>query len=401
MRPSPIGAQVLLRTCLLVALVVPSLFSQRLMLDETRVTLAPMFQRIRFGKSVAQDSLSVRGLSQTSAQFSVSAPLTSSWKLDATVAYGSGSVDGSDASRAARTLTLSGLTDTRVRVTGRPLGEALTVILGVNIPTGRTGLSSREVEALRVIGAPAFRLSVPTLGLGTAGTAGLVYSWRAGAWALGTGLGYEMRGSYAPIEGAIAGVGASTTLDPGDLVRVSFGADRLIGEQRFSMLLASEFFGEDLARSSGAGGGGTNSTFRLGPAVSATAQLGLAVRGFRRLTAYASSRYRSSYRDGAGATVSGSSGTQVDVGIEGVRGGATGLALVGSVVGRLDSGLGASETITTAGILGVTAMLGLAMPAGRVTLQPFIQGSVSSMTTGTLSTTASGMGAGVTMTVRR
>jgi len=375
--------------------------AQRLLLDETRITLAPAFQSIRFGQALAQDSLRVTGLTQFSTQFSASVPITSAWKLDVTVGYGTSAVTAADSARVSRNQSLSGLTDTRLRISGQPFGEAMTIVVGVNAPTGRTKLTSEDVAALRVVGAPVFRLAVPTLGVGPGGSAGIVYAFRAAGWAIGAGAGYEMRGKYSPIDAVIFNVPTSSTLDPGDLIRLSLGGDRVIGQNRLSMIVAAEIFSSDQTRAAASGRPDVASSFTLGPSISATAQLAVAAKGFQRMTAFGSARYRSAFQDGTGATVAGSSGTQLDVGIEAVKGGTTGIALIGSLVGRVDSGLSVDESITTAGIAGGTAMLGVVIPAGHVSVQPFIQGSVSSLRTGAVSTSANGFGAGITMTVRR
>lgn len=384
------------------AIVATPCVAQRLLLDDTRITLTPGAQRVTLGAPLAHDNGTLTGLTQSTLQFGTSVALTSQWTLDATVAFATGRVSFTDSTGAAADLTLSGLADTKVRMSGRPLGDAVTIVVSANLPTGRTRLSETQLSALRVVGSPALRLTVPMLGLGPGGSAGIVYSFRLGAWAVGTGASYEMRGQYSPLEGAIVGVNATSQLDPGDLVRASIGADRVIGQHRLSTMVSTEFFGNDNVRTiiTGVPESGPARTYQLGPTVSASAQLAIATTRVQRLTAFLSSRYRTRTRGEAGVRLGGSAGNQLDAGIEVVTGSPRGIGVVTSLQGRWDTGLGIDRSITTAGVVGASLTTGVVLPFGRLVVQPSVNGGASSLSSGAGRTGAITLGGALTMTVR-
>ena len=365
--------------------------------NEVTTTVGGSFSHWQFSTAAPQDSLAVSRVSQLgvpiSAAFSIGR-----WTFDAGFAVAAGKVKLSNG----RSLDLNGITDVRIRAVGHLVSDHLLLTLGVNAPSGRTKLAGNEVDAIRVLGAPALRMPVTNLGIGPAGTVGLVFATRAGAWSLGVGASVEGRGKYAPIESKIAGVTLPTDLHPGNTFRGSIGLDRIVSSARFSLLLATEVFSRDRIELRAPGGGGAVTTsYRLGPQFLATGFLELGVRGFRALTVSFADHYRTAFAGPSGQKVAGSSGNVAALGIEGITGVAGRTGILFRLDGWVDSGLEVDNSITTAAMNAVGLTLGLSIPAGRATIQPFVRGQIGRLDTGPVSTTATGFGAGLKLVFDR
>lgn len=374
----------------------PRVAAQGRLPNEVRSSIGGAFNLWRFAHPVAQDSLSVSRVSQIA--IPVSAAFSAGrWTFDAGFAYASGRVELADG----RTLDLSGATDVRLRAVGRVVGDNLLLTFGATLPTGRTRLVGSEIDAIRVLGSPALRLPVTNLGTGAAGTIGLVYATRAGDWNVGVGASFEGRGSYAPIESRVAGVSVPTDLHPGSTMRGSLGLDRTFARSRLSLLFAGEVFSHDRIEITTPGGVAVQSTYQLGPQFSAIGFLELGVGGFRSFTLSAADRYRTSFTGLDGRKAAGSNGNVFEAAVEGVSGMAGRTGLVFRVDGRLDSGLEIDNTITTAAMTAIGLTLGLSIPAGRATLQPFVRGQIGTLDVGPASTSATGFGGGLKLVFNR
>lgn len=356
-------------------------------------TAQPTYQAWSFAEAIVQDSLRVSRVTQLAVPIGVSVPLGSNWAFDLVGAYVRGVVeqDGGGGQ-----LTLNGPTDLRARIVGRLAGDQLLFTAGATVPTGKTGLAGSELEAQRLIGAPILRLPAPALGTGFGATAGLVMARRAGPWALALGTSYEVRGAYQPVESAIVGVTASTDLDPGDAIHFSVGADRLVGQHRLALMVVGDVYGDDqvsLASSTGS----EASTYRLGPTVRAMVQVDLAARGFRELGINAQVRHRSAFTGIEGSKVAGSSGTVIDFVVNAVRGRPGAFALIVRADAMIDSGLEVDNSLATAGGSVAGALLGLSVPAGQGTIEPFVRWQTGRIDTGPASTSASVLTAGLSL----
>jgi hypothetical protein len=184
-------------------------------------------------------------------------------------------------------------------------------------------------------------------------------------------------------------------------VRFSIGADRLVGRGRFSMLLATDVYGEDRLTVTGTGQTPTEATYRLGPQVSLNAFLDLGVRGFQRFTLGLADRYRSKFTAADGSKAAGSSGNLLDLSVDAMTGGGGARrGVFGQVHARLDSGLDVDNTITTAAATTAGLRLGIWQQAGRAIVQPFASIAVGRIDAGPLETSAFGWGGGLTVTIR-
>ena len=368
--------------------------------------VGPTYERWTFGDGVYQrtiaggDSVRIESASQLTVPIAVRVPLGERWTVDLSGAYANGTV-----SLAARDTALdvdryevNGLTDLRLRATGRVIGDNVVVTLGVNVPTGKTSLNSEEFSAMRVLAAPAFAFQTPTLGLGAGGTVGIVYAREAAGWAWALGGSYELRNSYDPV----TFVGE---MNPSDAVHLSVGGDGLIGRHGMTVALSADIFTKDrlttLELAEGAEGvaAGTVET-QLGPIVMLDWQLRLASARFRELTLYAVDRYRTKYkRDGV--SVDGSSGNYLDTGVRSVLPIARSSAILTHLNVRNHTGLKSDVTLATAAITSAALTLGLVQDLGRgYSLQPFARGQTGRIKTGNNSGSVQAFAAGVTLGLR-
>ena len=373
-------------------------------------TLGIMYQNWSFSDGIPQptrtgdEEVIIDHASQFSFPLGVRVPLGENWTIDLSSAYSSGRVvlAGIDPELNTSEYRLSGITDTRVRATGR-LTPGISLTLGLNIPTGKTSLDAEEFSAFRVLAAPPLSFQIARLGNGFSGTAGVVLSRQLGeAWAGALGISYEMRGTYDP--GVLIAALSSSDYSPGDALRISLGLDGLVGENGMTLGLSADFYpNQDRVTAPELNGGFLTS--RLGPVLTADWQLRLGVSGFRELTLYAVDRYRTKYRTGTSdipdEPVEQSSGNYLDAGIRSViaAGAATGVLAVANF--RHQTGLEADNTLATAGIASGALTLGVVRElGGGYSVQPFLRGQVGRISTGGESSTGVGYGGGVTLGLR-
>lgn len=376
------------------------------------------YESITFGGSgLAQtafgglDSTRITRVRQFTFPITAAMPLGAGWRLDVTTLYSSGTVTYTDpsAGNATRTATLSGVSDVRVRATGRVVGDGLIVTLGANAPTGRTSLNTVEFSSLRILSSPALGMGSTPVGSGPSGTVGVVLPQQVGDWSMAYGMSYEFRGRYQPIAALSAG-SSSADFTPGGVVRASVSGDRTVGPHRLSIAMATDVFTEDKLKSessadtSGKGGGRSVATVRLGPVFSADAQLQIAAPRVRELLAYTSYRWRAPFaRDGK--TVERSSGQYVESGVRSAWPLAPGRDFMVSGDVRWQSGLGIDLGLPTAGVTSGGATLGLSLRRGLAAVQPYVRVQAGSLTQRTATVNKptqafSGAAAGVVFTSR-
>lgn len=355
------------------------------------------------------DSVRVRGARQVTFPVTAAVPLGSSWTVDVTSVYAAGTVTYDAAGPGGahrRTATLAGPSDVRARATGRLAGDALIVTLGANAPTGRTRLDAAQLTAVRVLAAPALGLGVPPVGAGASGTVGLLTARRAGAWAVAGGASYELHGSYAPFGALVAGA-PTTDFQPGDVLRVSLGADRLVGRHRLSVSVAGDFFGTDRLRAGATPvvpneppNARSVSSVRLGPELGADAQLRLAVPGTREAVLHVSNRWRARFaRDGV--TVEGSSGDYLDGGARTTLPMTPHTDLLLGADARWQSGLAVDDALLTARAAAGGLTVGVVRRAGGLTVQPFARAQAGRVRAGRRASAATtGAALGITALAR-
>jgi len=340
-----------------------------------------VYEQVRFGGEgllqggvAGADSTRITQATQITFPISAAMPLGRNFTLDITTIYSAGEIRFTSAvGGAERTASLTGLSDVRVRTSGRFFDDALIFTVGVNAPTGRTELDSAEVAALRVLAAPALALGAVPLGSGLSGTVGLLTAQQVGNWAVAAGAAYEYRGTFQPVA-ALASGAPSADFQPGGVIRLSIGADPLLPKPRLTLTAAGDLFQADELR------GPTTSIaplarVQLGPIYSADAQLQLGIPRLRDLTLWSAVRYRSSFsRDDI--TVDNSSGFYYDGGVRTTVPLAPRSDLILALDGRYQSGLAIDAGLPTSGVTSTSATLGFSQRVGTLAVQPFVRASV-------------------------
>lgn len=294
--------------------------------------------------------------------------------------------------------TLSGLTDTYLRGAVHVAGDAFLATVGVNVPTGKTSLTTAQLGVLDVLGAPALRYQTPVLGTGWGGTAGLVYTLRAGTWSWGFGTSYEYRGQYTPAQAQALGLGSGNVdLRPGQAIRLSLGTDGLVGQSDMSVSLASTFYTQDHVALTA--GGTPPAPITLGPMITGEWQLRAAAGAIRDLTLYAFDRYRMQYsRDGA--RVPGTDGNELEFGAGGSVPLGPRTSFVAGLHGRWHTGLSVDTSLPTAGIVSGGGDIGISWLTGRFALHPAIGGELGRLDTGPSTISVNKLEASFTISAR-
>jgi len=326
--------------------------------------------------------------------FSAAFRISSGWAADVGGALSRGTVRLLDAGGVASDRDLSGVSDVRVRLRGALLGDGLVLTLGANIPTGQQALDSAQLSVLRVLAAPSLGLQLPAVSFGASGTAGLVASRVVGEWIVAAGGSYEYRGQYSPV--AALQAGADPEFDPGNVLHLSAGVERFVGESRLSLQAGADLYDPDRLR---AGPGGDVQEVALGPVYTADARLDMATERVSDAQLYLSARQRSTFkRDGQ--NVEGGAGTYLNAGYRGgIPVGRRGEVRVG-VDGLWHSGLDVDETLMTAQAQAASLTLGWRLHTSRMTFDPFVRGTAGSIDTGISAVRLTGLTAGLTLTAR-
>lgn len=316
---------------------------------------------------------------------------------------GAGSVPGQVANSAGgdRVVTVAGPTDVKLRVTGPLFGDALQLTAGLNLPTGKVGLTANETSALQVIGSPALRMPIAALGTGTGYTVGVLRSFSGDDWAVAVGASVEQRTEYSPIALVLASGSAETHITPGTAAHVTLGLDRVLGDARLSALLVADAFSKDKVRQTVTGAADQVGDYTLGPQFTALTKLDFGASGWRERSVSLAVRQRSAFTDSAGARVAGSSATYVEGAIGGVMGGAYGAGLIVAADARWQSGMKFTDALVGAATTAVGVTLGVEK-AGQSTLTRFfVHGQYGSFDTGTAKSNGIGATIGITVSGRR
>jgi hypothetical protein len=346
------------------------------------------------------DSVRVAHVWQFSIPIDVAVPIGDRFTIDASGAYQTGTVQlaGTDTALHTNHYTLSGLTDIKLRMVARLVGDNVLLTLGVNAPTGTTNLNAEQYKALRILAAPALELPNATLGTGPGGVVGIVLARHIAGWSWAVGGSYELRGSYVPIE-AYAAFAAAPNYQPGNTAHFELGVDGYIGSSNMTFGLTGNVYAHDALTTTDSSGAKYTAKVHLGPSFQGTWQWQFATPGFRDLSLYVVDRYRTKYDEG-GPSITGTSGNYLDAGARAaIPLGESTSWTVG--LGFVDqTGLSVDNSFATAGIVAGTVTLGLAQDFGAYRLEPFVRGGYGKLDMGSHSPTAASFGGGVVFRLR-
>ena len=146
------------------------------------------------------------------------APLGRAMSVDLTSHVTHSSVDGLGGAH-----SLSGLSDTELRLLYTISRDRLVTSLSLNLPTGHRSVSDSQFPVAEAIGSNYLSFPVANTGTSFGATGGLAYAAVAGSWHLGLAGALRYLGSYKPFSDQ------ATSYKPGVESRLRAGADRLLG----------------------------------------------------------------------------------------------------------------------------------------------------------------------------
>lgn len=297
-------------------------------------------------------------------------------------------------------ITIAGPTDLKLRVSRAVIDDATLITLGLNVPTGKVKLNSDETNALQILAAPSLAMPLPSFGIGTGATLGLVHAFQGDGWAFALGASGEKRSEYSPVALALQSGLSETKLTPGFAAHVTAGYDRTLGEGRLSALLIGDIYSKDQIHLADLPTD-TSNNYTLGPQLSGTVQYDFGAAGWRQSAFSIGARLRTEYANAAGTKVAGSSGEYLEAAINAIRGGPEGAGFVIGADARLQSGLKFTTAMIGAAMSGVGLTLGLDH-AGQSTSTRFtVHGMFGSFDTGASKSTGMNITLGLSIGARR
>jgi hypothetical protein len=206
------------------------------------------FQRYGFSQG-----LGIQSASQWSLPLVIVAPLGRQMSLDLTTHYAHSQVTDS----AGASQTVSGLTDTQLRLLYTVGRDRAVASLSLNLPTGKRSFPLSQFGVSSAIGSNFLSFPVGSLGTSFGVTGGLAYAVPAGRWNVGLAGSVRYQGNYEPIQDSAL----TLSYNPGLEGRLRFGADRVVGERaRLVLGLTYSTFSTDQF----SGGGFTGQVFNPG-----------------------------------------------------------------------------------------------------------------------------------------
>jgi hypothetical protein len=252
------GAALVLRTLAALSLAArPATAQSDLLLDGPRFAPGVAVETFRFD---AADQVGIESVTLVSTPFAASARM-GRLRLGVQGAWAEASLESAAGTRS----TLSGLTDTEVRVDVSVIRDQLTLTLRGLAPSGATGFSAEEFVVAGVVASDLLPFRVSSWGNGGGVALGATYTRRFGGLGVGAGVDWRRSGTFTPLSAVQA------EYQPGDRVAIQLALDgNLTGAARASLRLGYRDFGDDLID-----GGGL---FQAGSRLEAIANLGFPTR---------------------------------------------------------------------------------------------------------------------------
>ena len=137
---------------------------------------------------------------------------------------------------------VNGLTDTQLRGNYTLGNDFVVITAGVNLPTGRSTVTTDQQTAAGRIGSDFLAFPISNMGTGFAGTAGIAVARPLGDWNVGFGGAMRRSASFEPFD--VPGQ-APLRFTPGNEYRARVGVDRGLLAGRMSLGLTYSAFGSD------------------------------------------------------------------------------------------------------------------------------------------------------------
>lgn len=138
-----------------------------------------------------------------------------------------------------RTASLSGPTDTDLRVVV-PFADDAVVLTGlVSAPTGRASHGPDEAEVAGAIAADLLPFRITNWGTGGGVGASVALARPFGPYGVGVSAGYVVSGDFEPREGR------EVRYEPGNMLRVNGVVDRSVGDSKLSARVSYQRYSED------------------------------------------------------------------------------------------------------------------------------------------------------------
>jgi hypothetical protein len=178
----------------------------------------------------------IRSVSLASVPFAVRGPVAGGVGVEVRGAFARAGLVRDDGSE----VTLSGLTDTELRVSFGAWRDQVVLSAGVLLPTGSPTLTFEEAELAGLVAAELLPFRISSWGAG--GGLGMVTSFAVpvGGFGIGLSAGYTAGREFEPLaDGQLA-------YRPGDEIRLRLAVDRTIGSAaKASLLLGTQQYRED------------------------------------------------------------------------------------------------------------------------------------------------------------
>ncbi|MDB4873591.1 MAG: hypothetical protein JWM41_37 [Gemmatimonadetes bacterium] len=197
--------------------------------------IAPQFHSYKI------DSPSNEKISEFAVPLFVLVPVSSSFSVDVGTSFSRSHVEQTTAGKTT-TSSISGLTDTQVRGNYVLGNDFVVLTAGVNLPTGRSTVTSQQQLAASLIGSDFLSFPISNMGTGFGGTGGVAMARPLGDWNLGLGLSMRRSARYDPYDAA---GGTALHYQPGNEYRARAGVDRALGTGRVAVGLTYSTFGND------------------------------------------------------------------------------------------------------------------------------------------------------------
>jgi hypothetical protein len=168
-------------------------------------------------------------------------PVNQHLSFDVGTSFARSQVDQT-ASGKTTTSTISGLTDTQLRGNYVLGNDFVVLTAGVNLPTGKSTVTSEQQLAASLIGSDFLSFPISSMGTGFGGTGGVALARPVGDWNLGLGLSLRKSAQYDPYD--MSG-GPALHYQPGNEYRARAGVDRAFGTGRATLGVTYSTFGND------------------------------------------------------------------------------------------------------------------------------------------------------------